>query len=83
MCSALFSLKSYLQGRLEDLAAVSEDLHTQCDYFLKNFDVRQKARLQEIEAIQSAKASDTVPSIYVCDAVHLPSHRFQLPAGQN
>jgi len=50
------TLASSLQGRLEDLAAVSEDLHTQCDYFLKNFDVRQKARLQEIEAIQSAKA---------------------------
>mmetsp|Transcript_44873 Transcript_44873/g.81868 ORF Transcript_44873/g.81868 Transcript_44873/m.81868 type:complete len:756 (-) Transcript_44873:56-2323(-) len=50
------ALASSLQGRLEDLASVAEDLHMQCDYFLKNFDVRQKARLQEIEAIQSAKA---------------------------
>merc|ERR1719414_2780829 len=51
--------KSYLDstiGELESLAAYDADLHSQCDFTLKNFDIRQKARLQEIEAIQAAKA---------------------------
>merc|ERR1712217_572512 len=41
---------------LESLASYEGDLHSQCDFVLKNFEVRQKARLQEMEAIQSAKA---------------------------
>merc|ERR1719265_1000124 len=41
---------------LESLAQYLADLHSQCDFLLKNFDIRQKARLQEIEAIQKAKA---------------------------
>merc|ERR1719316_2213359 len=41
---------------LESLAAYKAELHDQCDFVLKNFDIRQKARLQEIEAIQEAKA---------------------------
>merc|ERR1719261_647053 len=44
-----------LVSELEDLAAVKADLHEQCDFLLKNFDIRQSARLQEIEAIQEAK----------------------------
>jgi septal ring factor EnvC (AmiA/AmiB activator) len=50
-------------GELESLAAYEADLHHQCDFVLKNFDIRQKARLQEMEAIQAAKAilsGDTV-----------------------
>jgi len=43
-------------GELEDLAAYGADLHGECDFTLKNFDIRQKARLQEMEAIQAAKA---------------------------
>jgi len=43
-------------GELESLTAYDGDLHGQCDWVLKNFDVRQKARLQEMEAIQSAKS---------------------------
>merc|ERR1719235_733235 len=43
-------------GELEDLAEVKANLHDECDFVLKNFDIRQKARLQEIEAIQEAKA---------------------------
>jgi hypothetical protein len=43
-------------GELEALAAYKADLHTNCDFLLKNFDVRQKARQQEIEAIQEGKA---------------------------
>jgi len=42
-------------GELESLAAYEADLHGQCDFVLKNFDIRQKARLQEMEAIQAAK----------------------------
>jgi len=42
--------------RLEDLEAYAGDLHQQCDFLLKNFDARQAARLQEVEALQGAKA---------------------------
>merc|ERR1740129_2300562 len=41
---------------LESLAAYEADLHEQCDWVLKNFDIRQKARMQEMEAIQAAKS---------------------------
>mmetsp|Transcript_63167 Transcript_63167/g.159336 ORF Transcript_63167/g.159336 Transcript_63167/m.159336 type:complete len:780 (-) Transcript_63167:113-2452(-) len=41
---------------LESLAAYEADLHAECDFVLKNFDIRQQARKQEMEAIQSAKA---------------------------
>jgi len=40
---------------LESLAAYNADLHGQCDFVLKNFEIRQRARLQEMEAIQEAK----------------------------
>lgn len=43
-------------GELESLAQVNTDLHGECDFVLKNFDIRQKARTQEMEAIQAAKA---------------------------
>jgi len=44
---------------LEELELLSEhngNLHGQCDFVVSNFDIRQKARLQEIEAIGEAKA---------------------------
>merc|ERR1712228_535933 len=41
---------------LQALADYDADLHNQCDFVLKNFDIRQKARLQEMEAIQAAKS---------------------------
>jgi hypothetical protein len=41
---------------LEGLHKYSGELHADCDYLLKNFDIRQEARAQEIEAIQQAKA---------------------------
>ncbi|CAK0888353.1 unnamed protein product [Prorocentrum cordatum] len=41
---------------LTNIAQTISDLHGECDFTLKNFDIRQKARLQEIEAIQAAKA---------------------------
>jgi len=43
-------------GELEMLAEHKATLHGECDFTLKNFDIRQKARLQEIEAIGKAKA---------------------------
>merc|ERR1719498_1755914 len=43
-------------GQLETLAKVEADLHEECDFVLKNFETRQKARATELEAIQSAKA---------------------------
>jgi chromosome segregation ATPase len=41
---------------LEQLANAAGDLHKSCDFTLKNFDIRQEARSQEIEALQQAKA---------------------------
>merc|ERR1740139_1182089 len=40
---------------LEGLSATNADLHGECDYVMKNFEVRQDARSQEIEALQQAK----------------------------
>merc|ERR550537_1473803 len=40
---------------LEGLAAYVANLHEECDYVLKNFNIRQEARAQEIEALQQAK----------------------------
>lgn len=44
------------EDRLEYLGEVASDLHKECDFVLNNFEVRQRARLQEIEALQGAKA---------------------------
>jgi len=41
---------------LESLAMTEEDLHNECDWVLRNFAARQKARLDEIEANGQAKA---------------------------
>jgi len=43
-------------GLLEELAEHKATLHGECDFVLQNFDIRQKARLQEMEAIGKAKA---------------------------
>jgi len=43
------------QGVLEDLAEQLADLHAECDFLLMNFDIRQDARLKEIEALRQAK----------------------------
>jgi hypothetical protein len=43
-------------AELESLAAYDADLHAQCDWLMKNFAIRQKARTQEMEAIGAAKA---------------------------
>jgi chromosome segregation ATPase len=45
-----------LMQELDGLATYKEELHSACDYVLKNFEVRQSARTQEIEALKQAKA---------------------------
>lgn len=41
---------------LDQLAEAKEALHKECDFFMKNFEVRQKALTDEIEALGHAKA---------------------------
>merc|ERR550537_864705 len=40
---------------IESLGKYNADLHGECDYVMKNFDIRQNARAQEMEALQQAK----------------------------
>merc|ERR1719487_1124768 len=48
--------KDEVVGELEQLADYKSELHASCDYVLKNFDIRQQARDEEIEALKQAKA---------------------------
>merc|ERR1719159_2076707 len=43
-------------GELESLMSESADLHKSCDFTIKNFDIRQSARGDEIEALKQALA---------------------------
>merc|ERR1719393_1250767 len=38
------------------LADYSAELHKKCDFLVKNFDLRQQSRTQEMEALAQAKA---------------------------
>jgi len=54
----LVETEEALQGTmtdLEDLAKYKAGLHGDCDYILKNFQIRQEGRGSEIEALQQAK----------------------------
>merc|ERR1719443_942554 len=42
-------------AELDGLSTESADLHSQCDFVLKNFEIRQTARDQEIEALKQVK----------------------------
>jgi hypothetical protein len=42
-------------SELEKLAEYNASLHKQCDFVVKNFEVRQQARAEEMEALQQAK----------------------------
>merc|ERR1719375_940808 len=53
--TAMGDLESTI-GELQALAKYEADLHSDCDFVLKNFEIRQKARMDEMEAIQQAKA---------------------------
>jgi len=48
--------KSEVVLSLEQLANEGADLHKSCDFVVKNFDIRQEARSQEVEALKQAKA---------------------------
>jgi len=41
---------------LEQLSNEKADLHKACDFTMKNFDIRQEARDQEVEALRTAKS---------------------------
>merc|ERR1712190_708982 len=41
---------------LEQLSNYNAELHQNCDFVLKNFDLRQTARDEEVEALRQAKA---------------------------
>jgi len=41
---------------LESLAATKGELHAQCDFLLKNFELRQKARAAEMDALAEVRA---------------------------
>merc|ERR1719461_2410467 len=41
---------------LEQLSNYNAELHSSCDFVMKNFDVRQTARDEEVEALRQAKA---------------------------
>jgi len=43
-------------GEIEALEKSAGDLHKKCDFLLTNFEVTQKARDEEVEALQQAKA---------------------------
>jgi len=43
------------EGELASLEERKANLHGECDWVLKNFEIRQKARLEEIDAILQAK----------------------------
>merc|ERR1740117_2154704 len=45
-----------VMGELEQLASANADLHKSCDYTLKNFELRQQTRDDEIEALRQAIA---------------------------
>merc|ERR1719162_2976040 len=41
---------------LEQLSNENADLHKACDFVVKNFEIRQTAREEEVEALKQAKA---------------------------
>jgi len=45
-----------LNTELEDLSGQATDYHSQCDFYLKNFEIRQESRDEEIEALKTAKS---------------------------
>jgi len=44
------------QEALDGLAELLQGIHNQCDFILKYFDIRQKSRAEEMDAIEEAKA---------------------------
>jgi len=48
--------KEAVMLELEQLSNYNAELHQSCDFVMKNFDIRQTARDEEIEALKQAKA---------------------------
>jgi len=48
--------KEAVMLELEQLSNYNAELHQSCDFIMKNFEVRQTARDEEIEALKQAKA---------------------------
>jgi chromosome segregation ATPase len=48
--------KQATSDAIDQLTATNMALHEDCDFLLKNFDIRQKARQDELDALSSAKA---------------------------
>merc|ERR1719453_3039752 len=48
--------KEAVMLELEQLSNYDAELHQSCDFVLKNFDLRQTARDEEVEALKQAKA---------------------------
>jgi len=48
--------KASVMLELEQLSNYNSELHSSCDFVMKNFDIRQTARDEEIEALKQAKA---------------------------
>merc|ERR1719310_2655613 len=48
--------KAEALAELESLSNENADLHKACDYILKNFEIQQTARDEEVEALKQAKA---------------------------
>merc|ERR1719183_508569 len=43
-------------GDLDDLAKYNAELHASCDFVMKNFEIRQTGRDEEVAALRQAKA---------------------------
>jgi len=43
-------------GDLDELAAYNAELHASCDFVIKNFEIRQTGRDEEVAALRQAKA---------------------------
>jgi len=48
--------KESILAELEQLSNYKAELHSSCDFILKNFDARQKARDEEVDALKQAEA---------------------------
>merc|ERR1711943_88572 len=48
--------KESVMVELEQLSNYNAELHQSCDFLMKNFDLRQTARDEEVEALRQAKA---------------------------
>merc|ERR1719247_2823844 len=54
--TATSECKETAMAEMQQLMNENADLHKACDFTLKNFDIRQEARDQEVEALRQAKA---------------------------